>query len=420
MIHGVLKENILSFWQQRVIDPAHQLPFGKFDSKGEPVADEPLGAILMVRILWAFSATYHLLGTDSYLQTAELMNRRILKYFWDKLQGGLFYAVDRDASVLNPAKFVDCQAYAIYAFCAFYNAVGDKAALGYAMALFEYIEAHVPADREGGYPDLLYPIYKSDRSLSSENITGKVLTRSLNTHLHLLEAYTSLYGASKDGRVRNRLNLLLNIIVDHFYGDGMFYSHLSSDWHAVDNATLYGLNLETAWLLVQAADLLDSDQGYSQKAYAILTACASKTLAVAVDEDGAVFYAGNGCQPNDLSKQWWVQAEAVVAFLVAYEKSLKPHYFDAFLMSWDFILQHLVDRTIGEWRLGVTKDHAVLTEDHRVGFWKCPYHNTRACLETLKRGELIREGLKSCGQSDLFGGCLEPSLEDDEFELGKQ
>lgn len=408
-IHMVLTDNILSFWVHRAFDSENQLPFGKIDSDGHPVLNEPVGAILTARILWAFSAAHKFLKREEDLKMARLMNRRLIACFWDQSKGGLWYAVNRDESVLNPSKYSDCQAYGIHGLCAYYNTSGDKEALQHALALFEYVEKYGLSDQADSYLDLLDPVQNIGQTGTEEKSVDSGAWRSLNTHLHLLEAYSSLYRDTKDKKVQQRLSALFDILVDHFYADGLFYAHLFSDLHPVDNTTLYGMNLEAAWLLIEASERL-KEQNYIQKAHRILNACASKTLAVAVDDDGAVYLNGRGCRPKNFTKQWWVQAESAVAFLIAYEKSLKQHYFDAFLMSWDFIFRYLVDWNVGEWRIGMTKNLEVCDDDHRAGFWKCPYHNTRACLQTLKRIDLIQTGMQNCNQKESSEDCLEPSL----------
>jgi mannobiose 2-epimerase len=403
-IHMILVDNILSFWKDRAIDIEHNLPYGRVDLNGLAVLNEPIGVILFVRIFWAFSAAYKALKEDKYLKIAEMMNRRLAECFLDQTNGGLWYAVNKDGSLLNPSKFAESQAYGIYAFSTYFSASGDKIALDHALDLFNYVETYAKLDKQESYIDLLDPTQREKRSRPTEKSNHLDSSWSLSTHLHLLEAYSALYLFSEDLKVRGRLEALFNLLVDHFYGDGIFYSHLSSNLHPTDNTTFYGMNLETAWLLITAAELLD-EKNYVQKANTILAACASKTLAVGIDDDGAVFFSGKGCRPQDYTKQWWVQAEAVVAFLIAYEKSLNPHYFDAFLMLWKFIVQYLVDWKVGDWRIGVTRDGKLLKNDHRASFWKGPYHNTRACLEMLKRRTLIEEGLNLCIQTEALENC---------------
>ncbi len=337
---------------------------------------------------------------------ADLLSHRLVECFWDDSNGGLWQAINVDGSVSNAEKFCDCQAYAIYALCAYYHLSGEKKVLQRALALFEYVEKNALSDRSDSYLDRMRLKPGRDGNGVTEEPAA---IRSLHTHLHLFEAYCELYRLTKESDIRKRLNALFNLLVDHFYGDGLFYAHLSADLRPLDNMTFYGMNLQTAWLLIEVSNLL-SRHDKIQKAHAILAACASKTLAVAVDDDGAVYFKGKGCRPEDHTKQWWVQAESAVAFLIAYEKSLKEHYFDAFLMTWDFIFQYLVDWKIGEWRVGVTKKHQVMADDHRAGFWKCPYHNTRACLEALKRIDLIGDGLKICAQKESQEDCFEPSV----------
>lgn len=408
-IHKVLVDNILSFWQKNGINFNLQLPYGKVDDRGIPVGREPIGAILTARVLWAFSAAYDALKIYQYAETAKVIHQRLIDCFFDQSNGGLWYAVSSDGTVSDQSKFTDCQAYAIYALCEYFNISGEEKALSIAVDLFDWIEKNVLDGQNESYFDSYLSAKGAIHPAEKAVLDGSASVRSLNTHLHLLEAYTSLYHYTGDSRIKGRLTNVFDLLVDHFYGDGLFFTHLSEDIRPFENSTLYGLNLETAWLLSQASVHL-KDESYSQKINTILQACASKVLAVAMDEDGGVYYSGKGCRPVDLAKQWWVQAEAAVAFLIAYEKSLKSHFFDAFLMVWDYILRYLVDWQVGEWRLGLTRENEVMGDDHRSGFWKCPYHTTRVCLETLKRKELIRNGLEHCIQTETPEVCLESSF----------
>jgi mannobiose 2-epimerase len=405
-IHTVLVDNILLFWKGRAFDIKSQLPFGKIDKNGLPISNEPIGTILTAGMLWAFSAAYEVLKVDEYLKMAQVLKCRLLECFWDQSNGGLWNSINSDKSVYNPDKYSNCQAYGIYALCAYYNSSKDKNALKYASALFEFVEKYKQSGHRSSYPDLLYSIQSNSRLGLKEK---KDEFRSLNTHTHLLKAYNFLYQCTGDTKIKKRLQDLFDLLADYFYFDGLFYTNLSLNLYPIDKTTSYGMNLETAWLLIGAAESLGK-QNYIRKAHSILTACASKTLAVAIDDDGGVFYDGMGCRPRNFTKYGWAQAESTVAFLIAYEKSLKQHYFDAFLMTWNFIFRYLIDWKIGEWRIGVTKQLNVLEGDYRVGFQKCPYHNTRACIEALKRVKLINYALDICSQKESLEDCLEPSL----------
>jgi mannobiose 2-epimerase len=162
---------------------------------------------------------------------------------------------------------------------------------------------------------------------------------------------------------------------------GLFFG---SKWEVRSDRISYGHDIEAAWLLNNAADVV-GDSTLSERVRQVSARLAELTLAEGVDADGGVFNEGGPNGRTNTNKEWWPQNEAVVGFLDAYQQTREPRYLAAALHTWDFIAERLIDRTHGEWRRGVTRDGTVLANELKIGFWKCPYHNGRAALEATTR-----------------------------------
>jgi mannobiose 2-epimerase len=210
--------------------------------------------------------------------------------------------------------------------------------------------------------------------------------KSQNTHLHVLEAYTNLLRMWPDAGLQKALSDLLEIMLTHIVDArtghlGLFFSE---DWTPRSDKISYGHDIEAAWLFTEAATVL-RDAALIERTHALAVKIADATLAEGVDADGGVYNEGSPAGLTNTNKEWWPQAEAVVGFLNAYQISGEERFLRAALHTWDFIEQRLIDSKHGEWIRGVTRDGQVLTNELKVGFWKCPYHNGRTGLESVRR-----------------------------------
>jgi len=210
--------------------------------------------------------------------------------------------------------------------------------------------------------------------------------KSQNTHLHVMEAYTRLLGAWPDPGLRRALaglvDIMLSRIVNPATGHlGLFFSE---DWTPRSDRVSYGHDIEAAWLLTRAAEVLD-DPALKRRILPLAVKIAAATLAEGVDSDGGVFNEGSPGGLTNANKEWWPQAEAVVGFINAYQLSGQERFLEAAFRTWDFIELRLIDRRRGEWLRGVSRDGRVLENELKVSFWKCPYHNGRTGLEAVRR-----------------------------------
>ena len=376
---------ITDFWLRRTVDELRGGFIGRMDCAGQIEAGAPKGSILNARILWTFAAAYRHTGRSENLAAATRAFEYLLAHFVDKEHGGIYWLVDADGQALNDRKQMYALAFAIYGLSEYHRATGNAQALATSQALFAWIETHSYDAEHGGY---LEAVGRAGEPLADQRLSEKdrPALKTMNTHLHVLEAYANLYRSWPDELLVKRLKGLLTTFLTHILDDetGHLRLFFAADWTPVANLVSYGHDIEAAWLLREAAEILGDD--------ALLTqiAAASHRLAQAT----AAALLPDGSLPHELDRatghlerhrEWWVSAEAMVGFLDAYELTGDPAHSHRSHQAWRFAQRHLLDHAHGEWRWGVHDDYRPMMEQDKVGFWKCPYHNARACLEVLHR-----------------------------------
>ena len=385
-----LKENIIPFWMERTLDESHGGFVGRIshDSRVEPNA--PKGLILNSRILWTFSALYRHLKNSDYLKIAKRAFEYLTQKFQDTHFGGYYWMLDYLGEPLDDKKKVYGQAFMIYALSEYGMATEDQSVADMTRDLFWLVESKSHDDEYGGY----FESYNRDWTLSKDlRLSDKDMDekKSMNTHLHVLEAYASLYRLWKSDEVRTALKSLIEIILSHIIDPQMHCFRLFFDekWTSKTDMISFGHDIEGSWLLTEAAETLgDTEIIKSVKAKSIQMAAAVE--AHGLDRDGGLFYESSPRGIIDSDKHWWPQAEAAVGFLNGYRISKDERYLDIAYRSWKFIEKYIVDRKNGEWFWKVTKEGKPVTAEYKVSEWKCPYHNARACLEILNRLDSVR------------------------------
>lgn len=374
--------NILDWWMQHMPDTAGEGFWGSIDVNGAINRTAPRGLVLNSRILWTFSAAVNQQPERSYLQMAERAFDYLLKYFTDHEHGGMYWSVDRQGNALEDKKQVYGLAFAIYGMSEFYKASGNDKALRTAIDLYELIEQHNATIEQGGYIEAFSREWQplEDLRLSEKDANEQ---KSMNTHLHVLEAYTNLYRIWKHKGLANAIRQLLSIFEKYIIDKTTYTQHLffAADWSVRSSVISYGHDIEASWLLYEATQVLeDKALELHWKTIAIRMATAATA---GLDKDGGTWYEKDG---TDLirEKHWWPQAEAMVGFLNAYELSLDNDFLDLSVSCFSFIKTNLLDHRHGEWFWGIYKDGSII-EKEKAGFWKCPYHNSRACMEVSRR-----------------------------------
>jgi mannobiose 2-epimerase len=379
---------ILDFWQRNAIDKDNGGFYGKIDNDNTIFKQAPKGSVLNSRILWTFSAAYHLTQNESYLATAQRAFEYFRDHFIDKEFGGVYWTVDFKGNPLDTKKQIYALAFAIYGLSEFYISSKNEAAKDLAIELYNTILKYCYDHENGGYIEALTRDWKEieDLRLSDKDANEK---KSMNTHLHLLEAFANLYRSCTDEKLEEKITELIYIFFNHIIDPETHHLILFFDekWNKKSQTVSYGHDIEAAWLIEEAAGIIKNKSLLQQvEQYAVTLAAAATD---GLDTDGGLWYEYDIAK-DDLIKEkhWWPQAEAMVGLFNAWQITRDEKFLQRSVSSWNFIQHHILDQKNGEWFWGIKEDKTVMNED-KVGIWKCPYHNGRACLELIKRIKLF-------------------------------
>lgn len=387
-MHECLTNNILHFWLDRMVDNEQGGFYGRIDGNDHVVADAEKGAILNSRILWAFAAAYRVLGDHRYLDAALRAKEYILNHFIDKEYGGVYWSLNADGTPKDTKKQSYAIGFTIYGMSELARATGDKEALNCALSLYNSIEEHAFDAKNNGYIEALTRDWQpiADMRLSDKDENG---SRTMNTHLHIIEPYTNLFRVWKDERLERALRNLINIFTDHILNPETHHLDLffENDWtRGAGHLESYGHDIECSWLMHEAALVL-GDKDVLAKVEPVVQMVA-KASEKGLNADGSMIHEANldtGHVDDDL--HWWVQAETVVGFFNIYQYFGDETALDKAERCWQYIKDNLIDRENGEWYWSRHADGTLNTDDDKAGFWKCPYHNGRMCLEIIERTE---------------------------------
>ena len=381
----VLENNILNYWIHKVKDEENGGFYGRVDGNDQVHPEAEKGAVMNARILWAFSAAYRVLKKPEYLEAATRAKEYVRDHFLDKEYGGIYWSVDYKGNPLDTKKQTYAIGFAIYGFSEYARATGDKEALDIAISLYHDIEKHAFDAKNNGYIEALTREWQpiADMRLSDKDENG---SRTMNTHLHIIEPYTNLYRVWKNDSLKSQLCNLIEIFIDKILNaeTGHLELFFDEDWNSKYRIVSYGHDIEASWLIHEAALVL-GDEALLEKVEPLV-----EFIAAAADEglasDGAMAYETFLTkQRTDTDRHWWVQAENIVG-----HSNLYQHFDDEVALQkafrcWEFIKKNLIDNRNGEWYWSIYADGMVNTDDDKAGFWKCPYHNGRMCMEIMER-----------------------------------
>jgi mannobiose 2-epimerase len=377
--------NILNYWMANTVDEQDGGFYGKIDNDNKVIPVSPKGSVLNARILWSFSATYNQNPDERYLQMANRAYQYIIKYFIDAEFGGVYWSVDHMGNPLDTKKQVYASAFTIYALSEYYKASGIAEAKNYAVSLYKLLVDKSYDKERTGYLEAFTKEWQmiADLRLSAKDANEK---KSMNTHLHVLEAYTTLYSIWPDEELRMQIETLINNFLDHIINNET--NHLAlffdEDWNKRSDTVSYGHDIEAAWLLLEAAEAI----GHHELIEKVKQQCIkiSEATKKGLDTDGGLWYEYEPAEDHLIKeKHWWVQAETMVGFYNTWQISNNEEYLDLSLRNWAFVKQHLLDIKNGEWFWGIYANGDVMQTEDKAGIWKCPYHNSRACIELIKR-----------------------------------
>ena len=377
--------SILAWWMEHTVDAENGGFYGKVNNDNSAVSDAAKGLVLNARILYTFSAAYSLTPNPDYLTTASRAFDYLIEKFLDQQEGGFNWSVDCKGAMVDSKKQIYGQAFAMYGFAEYYKISQDEKALTHAKSIFSLLEKHSFDHVHLGYLEAFTKDWQpiEDLRLSDKDQNEK---KTMNTHLHVIEAYTNLYMVWKDEALKIAIERLLNNFSEHIINPKTNHLNLffTEEWEVKSTIFSYGHDIEAAWLLQEAAEIIAGEDAIST----------FRSLAIKMTDSAAEGLAKNSGLHYELNTKnahlveefhWWPQAEAMVGFLNAWQISGDAGYLTKSLNSWNFVKNHLKDNKNGEWFWGVKGDRSLMQNKDKAGFWKCPYHNGRACIEIIKR-----------------------------------
>jgi len=380
-----LQINILPFWMEKMKDDEQGGFYGRIKGDGQLVHESDKGGILNARILWTFSAAYLHLKDPAYLEMANRAKDFIMSHFMDSESGGTYWTISFDGKPVDTKKQIYSQAFFIYAFSEHFRATGDRSSLDTAIELFRIIEKYSFDTKLNGWFEAYSRdwILLEDLRLSERDANEK---KTMNTHLHILEAYTNLYRVWKDEQLARQLRNLILVFTEKILDPSTSHLNLYFDehWNSRSDLVSYGHDIESSWLIDEAARVLGDPIFLADIRKTCITIAEAACEGLQVD--GSLIYEKDPSTGHtDKDRHWWVQAEAVVGFLNAYELTGNDEWLKKSHACWNYISENIIDRSGREWFWSVSDSGAPNRKDDKAGFWKCPYHNSRMCLEIMMR-----------------------------------
>ena len=413
-MRDVVENNILSFWSTKMVDRENGGFYGRIDGNEQLHADAEKGAILNARILWSFSAAYRVLGKPEYLEMATYAKDYFIDHFIDREYGGVYWSLDAKGQPLNTRKQFYAIGFAIYGMSEYARATGDNEALECALQLFDCIEEHAFDHEYNGYIEATARDWSPIEDMRLSPLDAN-FPKSQNTHLHIIEPYANLYRCLREmqsrsscsyvpaigavlpievsvpqetiDRVGAALRNIIGIFTDRILNPQTHHLDLffEMDWtRGAGRLESYGHDIECSWLMHEAAIVLgDADVLARMEPIVQMVAEAS---AKGLRPDGSMIHEANldtGHVDDDL--HWWVQAENVVGWYNIWQYFGDEDALTRAFRCWEYIKAKIIDWDNGEWHWSRHPDGTLNTVDDKAGFWKCPYHNSRMCLEIIER-----------------------------------
>lgn len=381
-------QNLLSWWSSHTLDQQLGGFYGQINNANQ-ATNSPKGLVLNARILYTFSSAYLLRNNNEELEIAHRAYHYLLDFFADQKEGGFFWSLTPQGQTLDQKKQVYGQAFAIYALAEYYKATSNQLALAAAKKTYDLLEKHSYDKAHSGYIEAhtrdWQPI--ADLRLSEKDQNDQ---KSMNTHLHIIEAYANLYSVWNDEGLKTAIQKLLTNFKTNIIHPktGHLQLFFDIDWEVKSTLVSFGHDIEAAWLLLEAAEIINNKEEIQD--FKILALKMADAASRGLHKSGGLTYEFNPTNQQYINEfHWWPQAEAMVGFFNAWQISGNENYLNATFKAWNFIKTYLKDNENGEWFWGVYEDHSIMKNEDKAGFWKCPYHNGRACIEIIKRIDQI-------------------------------
>jgi mannobiose 2-epimerase len=383
-VNSDMTGNILPWWSGRMTDSINGGFYGRADWQDMVYPDAERGGVVNSRILWTFSSAFRVLGDSSYFKTAKHARDYILSHFIDREHGGVFRSVSSNGLPADMRKQIYIESFFIYGLSEYFRATGDSAALDEAKDIYALIEKYAYDTVCNGY----FEVFTREWTRSRDRLIGEksdLVEKTMNTHLHLLESYTSLYRVWPDKLLEGHLRNLVSIFEDHIIDKNTFHliPFMERDWKKASSSDSYGHDIESSWLLCEAAGVLGDTKLINR--IRKLSLRIADAAAEGLNADGSMATEKDHTSGEVTRKRsWWEQSETVVGYLNAYEITGDMQYLNKSISCWNYINKYFVDHNNGGWYSYVS-EKGVPDVGDKAGFWICPYHSGRMCLEVIER-----------------------------------
>lgn len=372
-------QSILTYWSKNTLDEINGGFIGRIDHFNNPFPDASKGIILNTRILWSFSAATNYLNTSEYDHICNRAFDYIKGHFVDQINGGVFWELDHEGNPINTRKQVYAQAFAIYSLSEYCLLTKNEEAKSLALEIFELIEKHSNNSDSKGYLEAFGQEWEdlADLRLSPKDINS---SKTMNTHLHILEAYTTLLKISDGNHVKTRLRDLIDLLHTKFLTSNyQFQLFFDDNWNSKSQKVSFGHDIESAWLILEAAKQIN-DSALIKQCELNLVNIADTFLREGLDEDGSVINERDDATGAiDHDRHWWPQVEAMIGLGYAYKLTGDENYVNTLKGIWEYVKANIIDHDSGEWYFRVDRSGTPYAED-KVSMWKAPYHSSRACM----------------------------------------
>lgn len=408
-----LTENILPFWMDFTVDPDGGF-YGAVTNDGRAIPHAEKGAIMNARIAWTFSMAYRHYGLPEYREIADRAATYFRTRFIDQKYGGVFWTLNEDGSMKDASKQSYATAFGIYGLSEHFRATGDRASLEAAISLYRTLEDKVHDKAGKGYREIFQRDYTSSNSKGVDGEAGA--SKTMNTHIHILEAYTTLYEVWPNEELRNNLIELIGILQNQLYNASGKYLILycTDDWTPIGDVESFGHDIETSWLMTEAAAVV-GDEALLQSVRKQAIEMVDKALSEGLSPEGFLQYE-RSAEGYSKIRSWWPQCETIIGALNAWEITGEKSYFDIAVKTWEYTKAHFVDYAHGGWFKGLTPD-GTPTREPKASQWNCPYHNSRLAFEAMKRLAHPAVHTEVMAWSNITGVRLEGELIDFESTL---
>lgn len=408
-----LRENILPFWMKNAIDPSGGF-YGVVNGNGKAVAEAPKGAVLNARIMWTFARAYRQDGLEDYKLTADRAADYFISHFIDPVYGGVYWLLDSEGHPKDATKQTYACAFGIYGLAEHFRATGSRRSLESALKLYATLEEKVHDKAALGYRETFVRDYSA---ASQKGVDGQAnATKTMNTHIHLLEAFTTLYQVWPDEGLKGNLRELLGILQTRLYSQQRAHLIMFCDdgWNPIGAADSYGHDIETSWLMSEAAAAV-GDPVLKKQVDEQAVRMARTALREGLSAEGAMRYEKTAAGMSR-KMSWWPQCETIIGCVNAWQLTGDQSLLDAALRNWTYVKAHFIDSEQGGWHKELDEKGKPLNVP-KVNEWNCPYHNSRMAFELAERLAPQAVHTEVMAWSNMTGVRLEGELIDFESSL---